>query len=161
MNNKEIIKFIIEFKSDYWDLPPGVTISVDDTIKFDGLVTETNTNINFVHTLTFDQPHQLAITRYNKDDTQRQCDFDGTVRDQLLTITRIIIDGIDIKNIIQSQSFNEPIYPEPWASEQKQLGIVLDKLVIAETCFGHNGTWRLNFTSPFYKFLYNSMDGIV
>ena len=161
MHNKEIIKFIIEFKSDYWDLPPGVTISVDDTIKFDGLVTETNTNINFVHTLTFNQPHQLAITRYNKDDTQRRCDADGTVRDQLLTITLFILDGIDIKNIIQTQSFNEPIYPEPWASEQKQMGIVLDKLVIAETCFGHNGTWRLNFTSPFYKFLYNSMDGIV
>lgn len=161
MYNEEIIKFIIEFKSEYWDLPPGVTISVDDTIKFDGLLTEANTAVSFVHTLTFDQPHQLVIKRYNKDDTQCQHDADGTVRDQLLTLTRVIIDGIDIKNIIQTQSFNEPIYPEPWASEQQQMGIVLDKLIIAETCFGHNGTWRLNFTSPFYNFLYNSMDGIV
>lgn len=147
--NSEIIKFKFEFYPEYLDNDfPYASILIDNEVKFNGPISDDQCSICFSHTLEFDQTHQLTIKRYAK-----------TNKPQQLTIERISIDGIDIRNIIWVDSYNEPIYPEPWASQQRAAGVKLEKRVIGETCFGHNSTWTLNFTSPFYKFLYDWMDG--
>jgi hypothetical protein len=142
--NSEIIKFELDFYLEYIDNDfPQARILVDSEIKFDGVINNTQSSVVFSHTLTFDQPHQLIINRYGK-----------TNKPQQLTIKKISIDGINIRNIIWAQSYNEPIYPEPWASQQREKGLVLEERIPGETCFGHNSIWTLKFTSPFYKFLY-------
>lgn len=147
--SKEIIKFEFEFFPDYTgDDYPKVDILIDNNCKFTGAISNTRHSVSFLHTLEFEQPHQLIIKRYGK-----------TSRPQELTIKQIKIDNINIRNIIWACSYNEPIYPEPWASQQRAAGIELETKVPGETCFGHNGVWTLNFTSPFYKFLYSWMDG--
>lgn len=147
--NKETIKFEFDFFPEYLDDDyPSVNILVDSESKFNGVITNDQHSISFLHTLDFDQSHQLIVKRYGKNNKPQQ-----------LTIKQISIDGIDIRNIIWAYSYNMPIYPEPWASQQRAAGVALEEKVLGETCFGHNGTWTLNFTSPFYKFLYTWMDG--
>jgi hypothetical protein len=149
--NQETITFTIKLISDYWDQPPSAEVSLNDQIKFDSSILEPNTSITFSHTLSFGN-QILKIRRYGKTDDQ--C-VNG--KDQMLIIKQIIIDDIDIQNIIDSRSYNEPIYPEVWANEQKEKGVELEKRILAETWLGHNSTWSLEFTSPFYKFLIEQM----
>lgn len=157
--DSESIKFEFFFKSDYWDLPPKIDILVDNQIKFSGKIVDDHDHIKFTHDLDFNKSHCIKIKRYNKLPNQCVLLNDGTFKDQLLTLEKVIIDDINIKNIIQAYSYNEPIYPEPWATLQRKQGIVLETRVIAETVFGHNGTWTLNFTSPFYEFVMDWMNG--
>ena len=152
----EKIKFDISFITQYWNNPPSATIYIDNVELFNGKISTSGT-ISFYHELVFG-PHQLSIRRTGKTNDEVKLHEDGTWADQLLILDQIKIDGIDIKNIVESKSWNEPVYPEPWASEQSAQGQILEEKIIAETHFGHNGTWRLNFSSPFYQFLYNAMD---
>ena len=155
---EETIKFEISVISDYWDKPPIIEIAIDGIEKFSGSVTTHGlSTIKFSHTLEFNKPHQLTIKRTGKTNDQCKYNSDGTLSDQLLTIDTVVIDGVNIRNILWAYSWNEPIYPEPWASEQRQLGVKLEDKVVAETCLGHNSTWKLNFTSPFYRFVMNWM----
>ena len=152
---QETIQFKLEFLSVFWDQPPGTTILIDDEIKFDGLIKNPTTIISFDHLLNFGQ-HQLSIRRYNKTGNQVRINDSGQLEDQMLSIKKITIDNINIRNIIWCKSYNEPEYPELWASQQRAKGINLEKFILGETNFGHNCTWRLEFTSPFYQFIFDS-----
>jgi hypothetical protein len=147
MNTQETIEFEISFTSIYSDQPAYATILVDDQVKFADIISDVNTKVLFKHTLAFDKGHTLTIKRSNK-----------TGENQMLVIDRIKIDGIDIRNIIYTDSINEPQYPKLWELQQLKAGIKLEKQITGETYLGHNSTWHLNFTSPFYQFLMNKMD---
>lgn len=157
--SEETIKFELHFEPDYWDLPPMVSIFVDGHCHITGAVTHTKKCFSFSHLLEFNKKHKLQIYRFNKLPNQCVKLDDGSYKDQLLTLQTVKIDGIDIKNIIDAYSYNEPEYPEPWATLERKKGIVLEERVIAETTFGHDGLWTLEFTSPFYMFLGDWMNG--
>jgi len=146
----ENIKFEIFFDSQFYDIPPMVEIYIDNILKWNGAIDSKYKTIEFYHSLKFSVDHQLSIRRFNKHQQSNG-------QDQLLTLAKLKIDGVDIRNIVWSQSWNEPEYPEPWASQQRSRGIELEEKVIAETCWGHNGIWRLNFISPFYRFIMSWM----
>lgn len=145
----ENIDFEIHFESTYADFPPGARIYVDDNCKFDGLI-DKDMVITFNHKLDFNIPHQLRIERFNKEISRPI----NNVHQELI-LKKIKVDNIDIQNIIYSRSYNEPKYPEHWIKQNPNL----ESIVIAETHFGFNCTWKLNFTSPFYKFIMNCVSG--
>lgn len=149
MIDREDITFEIFLKPIYPDVPPGVRIFVNNECKHDSLI-DIDTVVKFNHTLYFNQPQQLRINRYNKGKSRPVNDVH-----QSLILEKIIIDGVDIQNIIYSRSYNEPIYPEQWAKQNPDL----EKIIPAETHFGFNGNWRLNFTSPFYMFVMDCVAG--
>ena len=72
--------------------------------------------------------------------------------------TAIIIDKIeffgihDPKFVWQGQYI--PEYPEPWATEQKADGVVLDSELSNVTYLGWNGTWRLRFGIPVFTWIH-------
>ena len=146
VTKQETIRFKVVLEPQYWDKPPMIEISVDNTLYFNGAIDKLST-IDFMAELKFEK-HTLTLTRYGKTLDQTALD-----KDQLILIKSIEIDGIDIQNIVWSSSFFKPEYPEPWASQQRQAGIELEQSVLGETFLGHNGTWQLDFSSPFYKFL--------
>ena len=152
----ETLEFQIHLRAEFWDLPPGAEILVDGESKFNQLIDAPSHIVTFNHTLKFGEPHQLSVRRYNKVGGQTLVDGDR-ILDQLLYIDKVVIDKINIRNIVWSQSWNEPEYPEPWASNQRAQGVELLEQVPAETCLGHNSVWRLNFTSPFYRFIMDWM----
>lgn len=142
----ETIEFQINFTATYHNQLPGVVITVDDDIKFMGIINDTKLSVKFTHTLNFSSLHNLQIQRR------------FTEPDQMLVIESITIDGINIKNIIWEHSYFEPEYPEPWATQQQAQCRILEAKVIGETYLGHNGVWTLNFSSPFYKFIMAAMN---
>ena len=72
--------------------------------------------------------------------------------------TAIIIDKIEFFGIHDPkfvwQGQYRPEYPEPWASEQKSTGIVLDSVLSNVTHLGWNGAWRLEFGIPVFTWIH-------
>jgi len=161
MIDHETIGFELHLSADYWQLPPLVEIAVDGVVHHQAPITDRRERpgvICFEHRLRFGDPHELVINRLGKSDDQFMITSQGTVLDQLLLIDRVVIDGVNIRDIVWTRSWFEPCYPEPWASEQRHQGLELPARIPGETVFGHNGRWVLPFTSPFYQFLIASTD---
>ena len=78
------------------------------------------------------------------------------LKDQLLHIKSINIDEIDIGSLVFDGVYT-PIYPEPWATQQRQQGMELPETFKNTTQMGHNGTWTFKFTSPFYMWLLENL----
>lgn len=157
--NSETINFEFHLLSEYWNQPPRAKIAVDNVEYFDDVVSKGLHVVKFAHTCDFNRPHRLTLTRSGKNDSQCKTLPNGHQLDQILTLEKLKIDGIDIRNIVWTQSINIADYPEPWASEQRATGNVLEEEAIGVTTFGHNGTWYLDFTSPFYIFIMRWMGG--
>jgi len=154
----ETIQFEFWFESDYWKDPPGAIIKINGVEQKNVLFSTTGINyISFYASLELNTSHLLEIARYGKDNFQTLILDTGERKDQMLSIRKIKIDGIDIQRLIYINSWNEPDYPEPWATEQKNNGVELETKVYAEVDFGFNGTWKLEFSSPFYKHIIESI----
>ena len=157
--NSETIEFELHLSAESWNKPPQAKISVDDVEYFNDVVSKGSHIVKFTHTCDFDKPHRLTLIRSGKDDSQCKMLPNGRKLDQILTLTKLKVDGIDIRNIVWSKSINIADYPEPWATEQRAAGNMLEQQAIGVTVFGHNGTWYLDFTSPFYIFIMRWMGG--
>ena len=156
--NSETIKFQFTFKSTYWNKPPAIIIKLDNEELFNGTVDQETSLIEFTKALRFGR-HRIDIIRHSKDNSQTKILPDGTIQDQLITLEKLTIDGIDIRDIVYHYSYARPVYPEPWASLQKKQGNNLPEYIRGQTCWGHNLTWTLKFKSPFYLYVMNWMRG--
>ena len=151
---KETVDFRIIFGCDYWDKPPEVKISVDDSLQWQGSIQE-NCTIEFNCELNYNQAHCLTIERSGKDPSQT---VNG--KDQLLWLETAIIDHVNVRDLVYHTSEFYPEYPEPWASEQRAQNIELEYPVPGETIWGHNGIWKYHFTTPFYKYVIQKVTGV-
>ena len=151
--DQEEIKFEITLLAEYWDKPPIAKIYINDVCKWDGDLSNGSNTITFKDTLNFTE-HTLRIERSNKTDGQHQSDE----KTQLLSLEKLVIDGVNIRDIVWTYSWYEPEYPRLWALMQKKQGNVLEEKILAETNWGHNGNWYLNFTSPVYMHIINWMN---
>lgn len=156
--SSETIKFRFTFLAEYWDKPPAIILRLDDKELFNGVITQEQSILEFKETITFGR-HKLSIDRQGKDNSQTKLLPDGSYQDQLLTLDKLVIDDVDIRDIVNHYSYTKPIYPEPWASLERRKGNDLPEYVRGQTCWGHNLTWTLKFTSPFYLHVMNWMRG--
>ena len=149
----ENIFFDIILDATYWDRPPELEVVVDQESVGKYTIDQPEFHIRFRRVMSFDQPHTLELRRTGKTQDQTRMLADGTFETQMLHIKTIKLDNIDLRNLVWHRSEFEPVYPEPWASEQQAQGVELEKQVVGEMYLGHNGVWRFAFTSPIYKFL--------
>jgi hypothetical protein len=155
----EKLKFKLELYSTYWDKTPRAEILINSHSHFNQTITGTEkepTVIEFEHELTEGEQYSLIIERSGKDIRQTVVENGQIVKDQLLHIKSIEIDEIEIGALVYSGLYT-PRYPEPWASQQRQLGNALPKSFKNVTTIGHNGRWELGFTSPFYMWLLENL----
>jgi hypothetical protein len=47
-----------------------------------------------------------------------------------------------------------PVYPEPWATEQQEQGVVLQPQLCPHTYLGWNGKWTLIFDVPVFTWIH-------
>jgi hypothetical protein len=92
--------------------------------------------------------YELSIDFLNKKNT----DTVGQ-NDKALKIDKIILNGISSDKFIWEGTYH-PIYPEPWASQQKKLGKKLDKLIKPNTYMGWNGEWKLTYSVPIFTWIH-------
>jgi hypothetical protein len=160
MANTEKLKFSISLFGEYWDKPPVATIKINDKIFISKEIIgkrDTPEELTFTAELEEGKEYSLIIERSGKDDSQCKVDENNKIiKDQLLHIKDIIIDEIDVGGLIYTGDY-EPLYPEPWYSQQKKAGINLAPKFKNVTIMGHNGTWTLKFTSPYYMWLLENL----
>jgi hypothetical protein len=152
----ENIKFQINFKVDVWDKPVNLKIFINEYFLGEYFLFDSQ-SIQFKHELAFNQDHTLIIHRSGKTSN---CTDSLRHLDQFASIESIFIDDINVNDIVVSNCEYYPEYPELWASEQQALGIDLEYPVKQELYFGHNGIWKYNFRSPFYRYLLHQVTGI-
>jgi hypothetical protein len=156
----EKLKFKLELYATMWDKPPHAEIIINENTHWKGDITGTEDKpdvIEFEHTLEEGKSYNILIRRSGKLKSQTVINDKGDIlKDQLLNIKGIGIDEIDIGALVYEGVYT-PIYPEPWATQQKQKGIKLQESFKNVTKIGHNGTWKFTFTSPFYIWLLENL----
>jgi hypothetical protein len=156
----EKLKFKIELYATMWDKAPHAEISVGGTTYFNGNIDTSEqkpTLIEFEADLEENQDHALSIKRSGKYKNQTIVNDKGDIlKDQLLHVKFIEVDGIDIGNLLLEGEY-APDYPEPWATQQASSGKELPKSYKNVTALGFNGTWTFKFSSPFYMWLLENL----
>ena len=155
----EKLKFKIELFATYWNLKPICDISLNDKTFWTGSIMGSEAKpdvIEFEADLHEGQDYKLIINRQGKDKKQTILDGEKIIKDQLLHIKTIEIDEINIGALVY-EGIYRPEYPEPWASQQIKAGVNLPETLKNVTNMGHNGTWTLNFNSPFYMWLLENL----
>jgi hypothetical protein len=156
----EKLKFKLELYATMWDKPPVVNILIDGKSYHNGDITGTEDApnvIEFEKDLDTEKSHQLVIQRSGKSDSQTLINAKGDIlKDQLLNIKRIEVDGIDMGALVYEGEYT-PEYPEPWATQQREAGQDLKDSFKNVTKMGFNGTWRWTFTTPFYMWLLDNL----
>lgn len=150
----EKIHFKVELSGTYWDKKPHYVISVNDTEYVNAFITKESDEREFIEfdcEVEEDQSHVLKIRFDNKEVTDVIKDDPLAenfviVKDMLLNVHSIEADDIELGNLHQmlcTYKYDEPQdFPEPGATE-------------IQYCvnFGTNGTYELEFSSPFYLWL--------
>jgi hypothetical protein len=156
----EKLKFKIELYATMWNKPPHAEIMINDKSFFKGDITGTEEKpniIEFEQELVEGEESSLSIHRSGKGKYETVVNDKGDIlKDQLLNIKSIEIDEIDIGALVYEGVYT-PDYPEPWATQQRDAGVVLEKMSKNVTQMGHNGVWTFSFTSPFYMWLLENL----
>ena len=78
------------------------------------------------------------------------------IKDSTNDIVDIVIDNISIEPLLGKATFF-PQYPEPWLSQQKQIG--KEPAIKYNYCriLHHNGEWKLNFTSTIHVWFFQNI----
>ena len=150
--NLENIHFKIGLSGTYWDKKPQYEILINNEKIVDGVIKNPQGVTEFFEfsvDLDEDKTHNLQIRFLNKTDHDVVKDCDDTdnfniVKDMLLNIDSICIVDIDLAHLIWTESKfvgDDPTRP------------------ILKNCvnLGWNGTYVLEFTTPFYLWLLEKM----
>ena len=124
------------------DVPPAMTISLDHAVLWDG---ELHSGRNFLFSpCLVEGLHSLEIELHSKPDADPV---------QALTITNFSLGQIQSSRFVW-QAVYHPRYPEPWASQQQALGVMLCSELRNTNHLGWNGVWRLEFTAPIFTWIH-------
>jgi hypothetical protein len=157
----ETLKFKLELYSTYWnDNVPSAEILINDVPVYKDFIKGTKEKpdvIKFEYACDEGKDYKLTINRQNKGKNDTVINEKGDIlHDQLLNIKYMEIDEIDIGTLV-FQGVYTPEYAEPWATQQREAGVDLPKTLKNVTQMGHNGTWSLGFSSPFYIWLLENL----
>jgi hypothetical protein len=156
----EKLKFKLELYATMWDKPPHAEIMLGDKSYFAGDITGTEDKpdvIEFEHELKEGDSYELIINRSGKGKNQTVVNEKGDlIKDQLLHIKDIEIDEINIGALVYEGVYT-PTYPEPWATQQRELGNEMEESFKNVTMMGFNGKWTFTFSSPFYMWLLENL----
>lgn len=125
---------------------PHVVVTLDDQPVFDDILHQEKT-ITIDRHLSADA-HVLGIEHRNKSPQ------DPSTEVQILSIG---FNGIESPKFVW-QGIYEPIYPEPWATQQQQLGTILKTHLENVQNLGWNGKWTLTFSVPIFTWIHHVED---
>jgi hypothetical protein len=86
----------------------------------------------------------LEIELFGKSDSDPQ---------QAVQIKHLSFYGIEDSRFIWLGKYH-PVYPEPWATQQKEQGLELPPVLTNTDYLGWNGTWRLQFDVPVFTWIH-------
>lgn len=141
------MKIEIGLKSTWWDQPPSVRIKFDDSLLWQGQI-DKDLHLKF----SVDPQHRLnssVIVQLHDKQLNQTVLADGKIiKDQLLHIHQLIIDGISLDELLNTSQYR-PEYPEHMLVEAQTSGQELTEVWYNVTALGWNGEWRFDFNHPF------------
>jgi hypothetical protein len=132
----------IAIKPNWIDVPPLLRLKIDRETLWNDLLYDKK-DFEFSGTLTKDI-HLLEIELYGKPDLDPH---------QSLTITDLCFGHTRSQKCVWQGIYN-PHYPEPWASQQRSKGVVLEPKLYHTNHLGWNGIWRLEFAVPIFTWIH-------
>jgi hypothetical protein len=144
---KETLKFRIGLSGTFWNKVPLFSIRIDGIELIAGFVsTKETAYYQFAADLEEDKQHLLEIRLENKTDSDTVLSEDNKtiIKDMLLNIDSIEIDETELEGL--KWSISEFVADDP------------NKPVL-KNCInlGWNGSYKLEFSSPFYLWLLENM----
>ena len=140
------IKLDIHLRSIWHDTPPEIDIGINNNTEKIILSTDQTFHYDFVAV----DSGMLTIELLNKTNAD-------TVLDKGLD-KAVVIEYVSFFGIIDPrfvwEGIYKPQYPEPWATEQKNQGIILASQITGQTHLSWNGKWSLNFTVPVFTWIH-------
>ena len=141
----ETLNFKVTLSGTFWDKRPKFSIWIDDTKIQDGEITSAeHQTIEFSQELS-ETDHQLKIRLENKEDTDVVQENGNIVKDMLLNIEDVSIDDIPLGH----QLWKATYYPD----EKKMFNGEEIESITGCVNLGWNGSYVVNFASPFYIWL--------
>jgi hypothetical protein len=141
------VKLAVTLRPIWHNDPPWIKIGIDNKLS-DMILTETTTiDFNIDKYAVADSRLIIEFTNKTNQDT-----VPGQNIDKAVIIESINFFGITDPRFVWSGIY-EPKYPEPWATEQRELGVVLKQQLTNIDYLGFNGKWTLTFYSPFYQWI--------
>ena len=148
--DQESIEFKLIIKAVWWDKKPKVKVYLDQELIDDLTLDQELNEINFTKVLS-DGDHSIQIEYYDKDNKQTVINELGEiVKDQLIDIKDIIIDGVQLGFLVWSKSYFEP------NKNTKGYEDLESKMTNFAT-IGYNGTYTLPFQVPTYIWLLENL----
>ena len=143
--HEEKLSFVVTLSGTFWEKRPQFSIWLDDHIVIQSeIASAVQQPVSFEH-IVDEGGHSLKIRLENKTTSDTVIENNEVVKDLLLNIDDITIDEISLGNLLWSAEY---------ILDEKQMyqGQEIDHL---DNCvnLGWNGTYVLNFTSPFYIWL--------
>lgn len=151
------MKIDLILQANFWNKSPSILVKLDNKIikNFNDFVDKQKTNIS-VDIDAEEGEHQLVIERQNKPVKDTVLEDSKIIKDSTIDIVDVVIDDISIEPLLGKAIFF-PQYPEPWLSQQKQIG--KEPAIKYDYCriLHHNGEWKLNFTSPIHVWFFQNI----
>ena len=140
------ISLAVTLKPIWHQEPPLIEISCGRNVQ--------TVSLDQPQTFNFDYrgsgPQHLSIKFLNKKDGDT---IQSLGLDKVVVIEQISFFGITDPKFIWSGKYT-PVYPEPWASEQRNAGNILDEVLVNTGFLTWNGEWKLEFDSPVFTWIH-------
>ena len=128
------------------DEPPICSIKFSKDVSFKEEIKE-NKIYSYEGYLT-NGNYDIVIEFLNKKNTDT---VDG--KDKAIKIDKIVFNNIESKKFVW-QGIYQPIYPEPWATQEKKVGKELNSVITPATYLGWNGVWKLTYSVPIFTWIH-------
>lgn len=126
--------------------PPEINIGINDNLQTVVLQNEQT----FCYNFTASDQAQLTVEFLNKTNQDTVADRG---LDKAVIIESVSFFGITDPRFVW-QGVYTPDYPEPWATEQRNQGVVLKQQLTNQTYLAWNGKWMLTFKIPVFTWIH-------
>lgn len=140
------VKLSVTLRPIWHDDPPKIQIGINDNLENITLTETATINFDFVAK----RECQLIVNFLNK--TDQDCVPDQNL-DKAVVIESVSFFGIQDPRFAWAGIY-EPVYPEPWAREQHDQGVVLKQQLCPHTYLSWNGKWTLTFGVPVFTWIH-------
>jgi len=140
------VKLTVQLTSIWHNTPPEINIGINNNIQRI-ILTD---NQAFHYEFTANDTSTLSIELLNKTNADTIPDKG---LDKAVIIESVSFFGITNPKFIWAGIY-KPDYPEPWATNQRNQGVVLKPQITNQNYLGWNGKWQLTFTVPVFTWIH-------
>ncbi len=137
MTTTYLVKLSVTLNTDKSSRSIPVNIGIDNNLTVTKIHGPTIINFEFVA----DKPVALIVEMFDKKDQEA------------VIIERVDFFGIQDPKFAWAGVY-EPVYPEPWATEQRDQGNVLKQHLSPHTYLSWPGKWTLTFDVPLFTWIH-------